>query len=188
MPDYDSQRAEVTRVETTTGDQRQGGRAQEQILPGSVVVPGVIPELSRGRTPRQESPVRSFDMRLTATFPTRRAILQDHLAAAGYRDCNYSLLYNGIIVELQVQIRSFAVIKEEAHVAYGVARSLGLAGELPEDRKVASQSWERAVACSLSERLVIYCLRFATASFATLVSGRYIFFGAILEDEIEGEW
>lgn len=70
---------------------------------------------------------------------------------------NYSLRFNGVIVELQLQTRSFAAIKEEAHIAYETARTLGLCGTLPGSHE-ASQVRD-ASACSRGEKACMAVVR-----------------------------
>jgi len=94
------------------------------------------------------------------------------LDVAGYRDCNYSLIIdNCLVVELQVQIKAFAEIKEEAHAAYETARSLGLMGDMPgqglDDLDDLEEEADREPPVA-TRHLLSMALRF-TASFLALL-------------------
>ena len=101
---------------------------------------------------------------------------RDGAAPGGYRDMNVSVLFHGLVCEVQIHLGDYLALKEGAHPAYELCRSLGLAGDLPDDVELAA-------APSCGRRWFVNSLRAVTGLFVLLLIGGYTsaFF-------LESEW
>ena len=101
---------------------------------------------------------------------------RDGAAPGGYRDMNVSVLFHGLVCEVQIHVGDYLALKEGAHPAYELCRSLGLAGDLPDDVELAATP-------SCGRRWFVNSLRAVTGLFVLLLIGGYTsaFF-------LESEW
>ena len=89
-------------------------------------------------------------------------------AAGGYMDVNTSVLFHGLVCEIQFNLKPFFELKDAAHVLFEVCRSLGLAGD------VRRAPQEEPGAVPFGARVRVGVLRFLAGSLAALMACGYI--------------
>jgi hypothetical protein len=96
-------------------------------------------------------------------------------APGGYRDINVTILFRGLICEVQIHLRAYFVLKDDAHPCYELCRSLNLVGPLPPDSTRRASVVARATKqMPLGLRLTLGFLRFCTGCFAVVYSVFYL--------------
>ena len=89
----------------------------------------------------------------------------------GYMDVNITVVFRGLVCEIQMHVRSFFELKAGQHPCYEACRSLGLAGGLRQDLPPQDLPPWRTRAC-------ITGLRFLAGLFAAFMACVYLLFGA----------
>ena len=85
----------------------------------------------------------------------------------GYMDVNITVLFEGLVCEIQMHVRSFFELKAGQHPCYEACRSLGLAGGLRQDVPPQGKPPWRTRAC-------IAGLRFLAGFFAVTRACTYL--------------
>ena len=132
-------------------------------------------------------------------------------APGGYRDVNVSVMYRGLVCEVQARSRAraracaggsltaglparaqlhisaFFELKEGAHSCYGICRELGLAGEVADPQKSEANS-DVDGQLTVPQGVVAHvtALRFSAGGCAVIVSSCYIFYA--LFDSLPELW
>ena len=88
----------------------------------------------------------------------------------GYMDVNVTVVFRGLVCEIQMHVRSFFELKAGQHPCYETCRSLGLAGGLRQDAAPQYKPPWRVRAC-------ITGLRFFASFFAVWMVFGYSIFG-----------
>jgi hypothetical protein len=62
---------------------------------------------------------------------------------SGYRDINMSMIYHGLLCEIQIHLEPILAIADQQHVAYEAARELDLMGALEKPTEATHETSSR---------------------------------------------